>query len=153
AAGLSVVFFGFANIGARPIMINFISDGSIVQKTTDTAVTTQIAPAGTITNPSRLTVGFTQWGSQYVVIGSSQQVNGYWIWDGTVFYGASTLAPSVTITNNGSGYTSQPLITATGGSGSGATFSATIANGLITAITITNPGSGYLANDTVTLQI
>ena len=31
ATGLSVVFFGFANIGPRPIMIVFLSDGSIVQ--------------------------------------------------------------------------------------------------------------------------
>jgi hypothetical protein len=35
-------------------------------------------------------------------------------------------------------------VAASGGSGSGATFVATIANGIVTNVVVTNPGSGYL---------
>src|ERR1700687_743440 len=84
-AGTTIVFFDFANIGATPYMIAFISDGSIYAVNTVTAVATKIANAGTITNPSRLTVGLNQYGSQYVII-VSKQTNGYFIWDGTLFY-------------------------------------------------------------------
>src|SRR5215475_559147 len=76
--GLSIVFFRFANIGTAPIAVVFLSDGSIKQVNTLTAVVTNIAPAATITAPSITTVGMTQWGNQYVIIVSTQ-VNGYFI--------------------------------------------------------------------------
>lgn len=48
----------------------------------------------------------------------------------------------ITLTNGGSGYTSAPTVTITGGGGTGATATATVA-GAVTAITITNNGTGY----------
>lgn len=145
-----VSFFAFANIGSTPYCIVVHVDGSIHAVNTNTYVQMQIAPAGTITNPSRLNVGLTQYGSRYVQIVSSQ-TNGYFLWDGTTFYKAGGLAPPVTITNAGTGYTSAPTVSASGGSGSGATFTATVAGGLVTGIQITNGGSGYAAGDAVTL--
>lgn len=147
-----IAFFDFANIGSTPYMIGFLSDGSVWAVNTNTKVAAIIAPIGTIQNPSVLNIGFSQYGSQYVLI-SSLQNNGYFIWDGTILYQAGSLAPQVTITDNGTGYTSAPSVSASGGSGSGATFLASIANGLVTQIIITNPGSGWLAGDTVTLSI
>ena len=49
---------------------------------------------------------------------------------------------SVTITDGGSGYTSAPTITFTGGDGSGAAATATAAD-QVASITMTNCGSGY----------
>ncbi len=82
---LTVAFFDFGNIGSTPYMIAVQSDGSIVAVNTTTAVARTIAGAGTIQNPSRVNVGFAQYGSQYFII-VSKQTNGYFIWDGTTFY-------------------------------------------------------------------
>src|SRR5215469_6727761 len=122
----SIIYFQFANIGTNPIAVVFLSDGSIEQSNTTTKVVTQIAPPGTILNPSTtLPLGVTQWGSQYVLI-CAPQANGYFLWDGTVFYQAGTIGPQVDISDSGFGYTSPPTITATGGAGNAASFTATI---------------------------
>ena len=149
--GTGVSFFDFANINATPLCIVVHTDGSIHAVNTATLVAPEIAPAGTIQNPSRTQVGISQWGNQYVII-VAEQTNGYFIYDGTLFYKAGGIGPQVTITNNGSNY-SAPVVTVTGGSGSGATFSATVLFGLIVSITVTNPGTGYLATDTLTVNI
>jgi hypothetical protein len=55
-----------------------------------------------------------------------------------------------TITNGGSGYTSAPAVSFTGGGGgSGATATSTITGGKVTGVTITNPGTGYTTIPTV----
>lgn len=83
--GSAIVFFQFINIGSTPYAIVVNSDGSIHAANTETYTATEIAPAGTITNPSRLTVGMSQYGSLYVLI-VALQTNGYFIWDGTTFF-------------------------------------------------------------------
>lgn len=150
AAGLSVVMFSFGNVKTTPYCFVFLSNGSVAAVNTSTSVSTAIAPAGTIQNPSPTTVGLSQWGSQYVVIVSSQ-TNGYFLWDGTLLYQAGTLGPDLSIQSDGFDYTSQPTITAIGGSGTGATFTATLQNGSLQTITVTNPGSGYTYLDYVYL--
>lgn len=95
-----------------------------------------------------------QWQAKYLVIVSTNTNNangGYNIWDGTNLFGAGTLAPEITITSPGSGYTSEPNMTPFGGSGSGAAFSSTVdlPTGTVTKGQVTNPGSGYKATDTV----
>lgn len=84
-AGLTIVCYGFANIGSTPVCIIFMSNGSIYYLNTDTLVSSQIAAAGTVTNPSQFNIGMSQWGSQYVII-VAKQTNGYFIWNGTTFY-------------------------------------------------------------------
>lgn len=139
--GAEIVFFAFANIGSTPIAMTFLADGSIWQIATQTGVATNVATSGTIVNPSPTTTGMTQWGNQYVLIVNSARANGYFIWDGTVLYQAGTLAPPVTITNVGSGYTSPPTVSASGGSGSGATFSVTLTqSGGIASVNVTYSG-------------
>ena len=56
---------------------------------------------------------------------------------------------SIGITNSGTGYTSAPTISFSGGGGSGATAVATIMFGALRSITITNPGTGYTSAPTV----
>lgn len=143
--GAEIVFFAFANIGTLPIAMAFLANGSVFQIATTTGAAIQAAPPGTIVNPSPTTTGMSQWGSQYVLIVNNQRANGYFIWDGSVLYQAGTLAPPVTITNAGSGYSSPPAITASGGSGSGATFAATLTQtGGIASVTV-NYGGGFLS--------
>lgn len=152
AVGTTIVFFGFVNISATPYMILFQADGSVVAVNTLTEVVTPVLPAGTITNPSQLTIGLSQWGQQFAII-VANQTNGYWLWDGLLTYSAGTLGPVVTLTSVGSGYTSPPLVTASGGHGHGAQFTAFLDGaGGVASVAITNPGTGYLDTDTVLLS-
>jgi hypothetical protein len=147
---LTISLFAFYNIGATAYCVVFLSDGSIVQVKVSDSTTTQIAPAGTIGNPTITSVGVTQYGQQYLIIVTNQP-DGYFIWDGMFFYQSGSVGPAVTLTNTGSAYKTVPLVTATGGSGHGATFVATIANGEVVNVIVTAPGSGYLPGQTVTL--
>jgi hypothetical protein len=88
----SVVFYDFTNIGTTPYCVVFKSDGSITVVNTVTLAQTLIAGAGTIINPSRLNIGMASYGSQYVLI-VAKQTNGYFIWDGAVFYNPGSPAP------------------------------------------------------------
>jgi len=57
-----------------------------------------------------------------------------------------------TVTAGGSGYTSAPSVSITGGGGSGATAVATISSGVVTGVIITNTGSGYTTTPTVSFS-
>ena len=57
---------------------------------------------------------------------------------------------TATVTSGGSGYTSEPTITFSGGGGTGAIGTAQISNGVITSITITD-GTGYTSPPTITI--
>lgn len=59
---------------------------------------------------------------------------------------------AISIGAGGSGYTSAPTISFTGGGGSGATAEATVAAGVVTRITVTNAGSGYTSAPTVVIS-
>ncbi len=56
-----------------------------------------------------------------------------------------------TITDGGSGYTAAPIITISGGGGTGARAVATVEGGAVTGITILNPGSGYTSTPTLAI--
>lgn len=152
-APATIILYAFANIGAIPYAIVFLSDGSVIAVRTDTGATKTIMAASTIVSPSIATIGVSQWGRQFVIIVANQQPtgNGYWLWDGNLLYGPGTLGPIVTLTNVGAGYQTPPGVLASGGAGTGATFVASIANGVVTSVSVTNPGSGYQAGDNVSL--
>lgn len=152
SGGKTIISYYFANLSGTPIAVVLLSDGSVVQVNTNTAAVTQIMTAGTIMTPTN-GIGVSQASANEFVIIVAPQTNGYWIWDGTILATAGTLSLQVTVVNGGSGYTSQPTITTTGGSGSGTAFNATIANKIITGVTVTNPGSGWLIGETVTLTV
>jgi hypothetical protein len=150
AAGTTIVFFYFVNVGSIPYAIIFQADGSAVALNMNTLAVRTILVAGTILSPTQLNIGISQWGQQYVIIVSNQP-NGYWVWDGTAVYASGSIGPVVTLTNVGSGYISQPNISLVGGSGFGAVFTSSISNGSVVSVQVVNPGSGYLAGDTPTL--
>lgn len=146
----SIVSFDFYNIGRIPYAVVFINDGSAYQVATLTGTVINILPVGTIQGPTITNTGTSQYGQQYLIIVANQS-NGYWVWDGSILYDAGSLGPGVILTNVGAGYVTPPIVTATGGHGTGATFVATINNGVVTNVAITNPGTGYLAGDSVAL--
>lgn len=146
----NVLCFYFYNIGSTPYCAIFQNDGSLIQVNTITGAQTTILTAGSIINPTIPSVGTSQYGQQYL-LAVANQTNGYWVWDGSVLYGAGTLAPGVILTNGGAGYVSPPTVTANGGHGHGATFVATVAGGIVTNVFITSAGTGYLSGDSVSL--
>jgi hypothetical protein len=144
--GTTIKWFGFGNIADVPYMIALLSNGRIDAYNINTAAITSPLPAATIANP-RSVFGFSQWGSQYVIF-ATDQINGYWLWDGNNAFGAGTLSPFVNLTNSGENYSSSPTITVqTTGSGTGATFTSTLDHDTISLVTVTNPGSGFGVDD------
>ncbi len=61
----------------------------------------------------------------------------------------SAVVSAVTVTNQGTGYTSAPTVAFSGGGGTGAAAIATVAGGKVTKVTVTNPGTGYTSAPTV----
>jgi len=59
---------------------------------------------------------------------------------------------SVDIDDGGSGYTTAPTVTFSGGGGTGAVATATITGDAVTAINVTSGGSGYTSAPTVTIS-
>ena len=137
----TIIFYGFGNLGPFPIMIVLQADGSLVDVQLLTGTSNIIAPAGTILDPDASKIGISQWGSKYIII-VADQPNGYFIYDGSL-YTTGTLGPDVTLVDSGQGYTIAPSVVAYGGSGSGATFLATVLNPFVTQVLVTNPGTGY----------
>jgi hypothetical protein len=90
------------------------------------------------------------------LVGSTQFIisPAAWLPAGTsVSATAVATVQSVTITNGGSGYTTAPTITFSGGNAiTQAQASCTISNGSINLVTITSPGYGYTSIPTITLS-
>lgn len=150
--GLTIIhydFFGIQpnNIGIGPCLVAFLSDGSAIQVAIDTSAQTTIAPASTFAPPAGVLPAVRQFGVQYLLIVTEQSLNAYWIWDGNILYGPGTIGPEVDLTDVGSSYTTAPTIALVGGSGTGAAFTATVANGQVVLVTPTAAGSGWTAAD------
>lgn len=56
---------------------------------------------------------------------------------------------NLALSSGGTGYTSAPAVSFTGGGGTGATAVATVVAGVVTNLTITNPGTGFTSTPTV----
>ena len=81
-----------------------------------------------------------------------------WEYEGTSATASVVITGSVTainVTSGGSGFTTQPIVSITGGgatSGNQAFASAQITDGVVTGVTIVNGGSGYTSVPTVTIS-
>lgn len=64
----------------------------------------------------------------------------------------SSAIAAITVTAGGSGYTSAPTVSISGGGGSGATAVATVSSGVVTSVTVTAGGSGYTSSPTITFS-
>lgn len=72
--------------------------------------------------------------------------------DDTVVTIQSGQVQTIIITNGGTGYTSAPTVSFSGGGGTGAAATANITAGVVTSITITNRGSNYTSLPTVSFS-
>jgi hypothetical protein len=151
--GRTIIYKQPYNLGSISYIALFLSDGSAVQVRRSDGVTTSIAGAGIFWTTAGDLPCACQYQSKYLIIGSTINANAFWVWDGAVLYGSGSVAPQTSIIRGGSGYTSNPTITAYGGSGSGATFTGTISNGALTSVTCANSGLGYLGTDHVSLVV
>lgn len=148
--GLSIIHFFSYNLTSSNYFVVFLSDGSAVQVQYPNPVPLQIGGPGTFWGGDvNALPACAQSGAQYLIITNNINANAYWIWDGSILYGAGGIGPVVTITNTGSNYSSPPTVEFFGGSGSGATAVASVANGMVVSVMITNPGTGYLVTDSV----
>jgi len=90
------------------------------------------------------------------VIGYSDIVDAILVNPGVVATATATVTSgsisSITVTNGGTNYNSDPYITISGGGGSGANAYATVTNGVITGITMISGGSGYTSAPTVSIS-
>ena len=93
------------------------------------------------------TIGFTSAPSVYV---SNESQTNPPIFQSTLS-GTSYNINSIAVVTGGTGWTSAPTVIING-TGTGATATATVAAGAITAITMTNTGSGYTAAPTVSFN-
>ena len=84
--------------------------------------------------------------------GDTTKVFGVSVSGGENYASAGTVV-EVGVANGGTGYKEVPGINITGGGGSGATATATISGGKVTAITVTNIGSSYEDVPTVYVEI
>jgi hypothetical protein len=64
---------------------------------------------------------------------------------------SGNVVTAVTITSGGSGYSTVPSVTFSGGGGTGAAATAVVTGGVVTAINVTNGGTGYTTVHTVTV--
>jgi autotransporter-associated beta strand protein len=58
---------------------------------------------------------------------------------------------TIPVATGGAGYLDTPIVTITGGGGTGAAAVANVSGGAVTGITVVNPGTGYTSAPTVTL--
>lgn len=58
---------------------------------------------------------------------------------------------AVNVVSGGSGYTSAPAVTFSGGGGTGAAATAVVTDGVVTAVNVTNGGTGYTSAPSVTI--
>lgn len=150
AAGKTIIHFYAFNIGPTNYFAIFLNDGTgyQVDATTGAVITISATPGLFYLASSGFVPATGQWGTLYLLISNRNTPNDYWIWDGISLFQAGTFAPGlVTITDNGANYTSAPTVTAFGGHGSGATFTATVNAGGVIQIVMNTPGSGYEVGD------
>lgn len=156
SGGLTIVAFFAYTIGSSYYFVVFLSDGSAVQVAYPSGSTTSIAAAGTFYQSANgMLPGFSQYGTQFLLISNRNTGNDYWAWDGSILYGAGTAAPNQQnnpdILASGLDYASAPTVTPFGGSGTGLAVTASVSGGAVVNLQIINPGSGYQPGDIVQL--
>ena len=124
------------NIGLNDYIIAFLTDGSAQYFNIQTAVTGNVAVAGTFSNAG---ISYSQWYNDRMLILDPSK--GLSSWDGNNVISIGSVGV-VAITNNGSGYTTAPTVTIsapnqTGGVQANATASLT--SGANTCLLYTSP--------------
>ena len=123
-------------------------NGRLSQTTSATSFATT---AGTVTSGA-VSVSFSQFNNKLYYADGASNLH---FTDGTNYYRQGTSVLAITVTNDGTGYTSTPTVTISAPSltyGTTATAVATVVSNKVSAITVTNAGSGYTSAPTVTIS-
>jgi hypothetical protein len=115
-----------------------------------TSATTFGTTAGTVASGA-VSVNFSQFNNRLYY---TDGVSNIYFTNGTSYYRQGTSVLSITVTNEGSGYTSTPTVTISAPNeayGTTASAVATVTSNKVTAITVTNAGSGYTSAPTITI--
>ena len=115
-----------------------------------TSATTFSTTGGTVANAS-VDVDFSQFNNRLYYTDGTGFLQ---FSNGTNDYRQGTSVLSITVTNDGTGYTSVPTVTISAPSlayGTTASAIATVTSNKVSAITVTNAGSGYTSAPTVTI--
>jgi hypothetical protein len=126
----------FANLLLVDYIVSFTTVGGGWATNIATGASVEFAPPGTFTNPD-----MTVWQSSVIII--NDPTAGYSAWNGTLFVRQGGVSMNLILTAGGTGYTSVPTVAITGGSGTGATATATIGTPAVTAVNVINGGSQY----------
>lgn len=148
-AGKTLVYFFHYVLAGTAYVVVFLSDGTAYQINAVTGIPTTISAVATTFYAGAQLPGCNQWGSKYLQIVNNITTNGYWLWDGTVLYTSGGISPEYTITNGGSGYAGTPVVSFSGGGGTGAAATAVMSGGVVVGLIITNAGTGYTSVPTV----
>lgn len=140
----NAAFLYYAAISGADYVMAFTTAGAGFAINIVTGTVNQFAPDGTFSNPD-----VTTWQAQRVLI--NDPTAGYSTFDGNIFARQGNISPQIIITNGGSGYSTPPSVTITGGSGTGATAHAVLQDGVVVAVVVDNVGLGYQAGDTLSV--
>lgn len=115
-----------------------------------TSATTFGTTAGTVASGA-VSVNFSQFNNRLYY---TDGVSNIYFTNGTNYYRQGTSVLSITVTNDGSGYTSTPTVTISAPNeayGTTASAVATVTSNKVASITVTNAGSGYTSAPTITI--
>ena len=124
------------------------SDGKIFRTTSATTLATT---GGTVSSAA-VDVNFSQFNNKLFYTDGASFLQ---FTDGTSSFRQGTSVLSITVTNDGSGYTSIPTVTVGAPNlayGTTTTATATVVSNKVSAITVTVAGSGYTSAPTVTIS-
>ena len=124
------------------------SDGKIFRTTSATTLSTT---GGTVSSGA-VDVNFSQFNNKLFYTDGASFLQ---FTDGTNSFRQGTSVLSITVTNDGSGYTSTPTVTVGAPNltyGTTTTATATVVSNKVTAITVVVAGSGYTSAPTVTIS-
>lgn len=124
------------------------SDGKIFKTTSATTLATT---GGTVSSGA-VDVNFSQFNNKLFYTDGASFLQ---FTDGTSSFRQGTSVLSITVTNDGSGYTSTPTVTVGAPNlayGTTTTATATVVSNKVSAITVTIAGSGYTSAPTVTIS-
>ena len=122
-------------------------NGALFQTTSATSFGTT---AGTVASGA-VSVNFSQFNNRLYY---TDGVSNIYFTNGTSYYRQGTSVLSVTVTNDGSGYTSTPTVTISAPNeayGTTASAVAVVTSNKVASITVTNAGSGYTSAPTITI--
>jgi hypothetical protein len=123
------------------------TNGTLYRSTSSNTFSTT---GGTVANSS-VSVDFSQFNNRLYYTDGTGFLQ---FSNGTNDYRQGTSVLSITVTNDGTGYTSVPTVTISAPSlayGTTASATATVVSNKVSAITVTNAGSGYTSAPTVTI--